>query len=84
MTDQTFTLTLASNGRVVIPASVRTAMGIGDGDRVIGRVENGALIIEPVAAAVRRAQALVAKHARTHPSVVEELIAERRAEAMRE
>ena len=38
-------------------------MGIGDGDRVIGRVENGALIIEPVAAAVRRAQALVAKHA---------------------
>ncbi len=55
-----------------------------DGDRVIRRMENGALIIEPVAAAVRRAQALVAEHARTHPSVVEELIAERRAEATRE
>ncbi len=55
-----------------------------DGDWVIRRVENGALITEPVAGAVRRAQALVAKHARTHPSVVEELIAERRAEVTRE
>jgi AbrB family looped-hinge helix DNA binding protein len=56
MTGQTFTLTLASNGRIVIPESVRAAMGIGDGDRVIGRAENGALIIEPTVAAVRRAR----------------------------
>ncbi len=84
MTSQSFPLTIASNGRVVIPAAIRASLGLADGDRVIARVEDGALVIEPVAAAVRRAQAIVARRARPGPSVVDELIAERRAESARE
>jgi AbrB family looped-hinge helix DNA binding protein len=69
MTSQSFSLTIASNGRVVIPAPIRASLGLADGDRVIARVEDGALVIEPVAAG---------------PSVVDELVAERRAEAARD
>ena len=75
---------MASNGRVVIPAPLRALLGLSDGDRILARVDGGALILEPVSSAVGRAQALVAKHARTTPSVVDELIAERRSQASRE
>jgi AbrB family looped-hinge helix DNA binding protein len=84
MTDLQIKLTLASNGRVLIPATMRAAVGLKDGDRVIARVEGGAIVLEPVEAAVRRAQAIVAKYALPNVSAVDELIAERRAEAARE
>lgn len=81
MTTLQSSLTLASNGRVVIPAAMRAALGLKDGDRVIARIENGALVIEPVAVAVRRAQGILAGYARPGVSEVDELIAQRRAAA---
>jgi AbrB family looped-hinge helix DNA binding protein len=74
-------LTLAANGRVVIPANMRAALGLRDGGKLVARLVDGAIILEPVDAAIRRAQAMVARYASGSPSLVDELIAERRAAA---
>jgi AbrB family looped-hinge helix DNA binding protein len=84
MTNHQIALTLAPNGRIVIPAAMRTALGLKAGGRLVARVEGGAIILEPIETSVRRAQALVAAYAKPSPSMVDELIAERRAEAARE
>jgi AbrB family looped-hinge helix DNA binding protein len=81
MTAQRSTLILAANGRVVIPAPMRAALGLKDGARLVARVVDGAIVLEPIEAAVRRAQSLVAPYARPGVSAVDELIAERRAAA---
>jgi hypothetical protein len=52
--------------------------------RIFARVHDGQLIIETLAAAVKRAQQLLAPYIAAEPSVVDELIAERRIEAERE
>jgi len=77
-------LTIASNGRVVIPANMRAELGLKDGDKLIARVVDGAVILEPIDVAVRRVQASVRKYVPEGVSLVDELIAERRAEAERE
>jgi AbrB family looped-hinge helix DNA binding protein len=84
MTDLRTNLTLAANGRVVIPAAMRQALGLHEGARIVARVVDGAIVLEPIEAAVRRAQAMVAPYARPGVGVVDELIAERRAAAGRE
>jgi antitoxin PrlF len=84
MTNQHFGLSLASNGRVAIPAAMRAALGLKDGDRLVARLVNGAVVLEPIETSVRRAQALVSTYAKPGVSMVEELIAQRRAEAARE
>ena len=77
-------LMVAPNGRVVIPADIRAALGVKDGGKLIARVENGALVLETIQSAVARAQAMVRKYIPEGTSLVDELIAERRAEAERE
>jgi AbrB family looped-hinge helix DNA binding protein len=78
------TLTIASNGRVVIPANMRAVLGLQDGGKVVARVVDGAVVLEPADAAVRRAQAMVRRYVPEGAGLVEELIAERRAAAERE
>jgi len=75
---------IAEGGRVVIPAEYRRALGMEPGDEVIIRLEEGELRILTRAEAVRRAQALVERHVKRNRSLVEELSAERHAEAARE
>ena len=81
MSDLQTHLTLAANGRVVIPAAMRAALGLGEGARIVARVVDGAIVLEPIEAAVRRAQAMVAPYIQEGASVVDDLIAERRAAA---
>jgi AbrB family looped-hinge helix DNA binding protein len=69
------------NGRVVIPAAFRKALGINIGDEVVLRVEGDGLRITTLKQRVERAQRLVKKHVRRGASIVDELIAERRAAA---
>jgi len=76
-------LTMASNGRVVIPASMRAELGLRDGEKLVARVENGAVVLEPVSVALTRAQALVAKYIPDGRGIVDEFIAERHAAAER-
>jgi AbrB family looped-hinge helix DNA binding protein len=72
------------NGRVVIPASFRRALGINSGDTVVLRLENNELKLTTLRQRLTRAQQLVRKHIPATTSLVDELIAERREAAKRE
>ncbi len=83
MTYQTH-LTVAANGRIVIPAAMRAELGVQDGGKLVARLVDGAVVLEPVGAAVRRAQSLVARYIAPNAGLADELVAERHAEAGRE
>jgi AbrB family looped-hinge helix DNA binding protein len=72
------------NGRIVIPASFRKALGISTGDEVILRIVHEELRITTLRGRLRRAQRLVRKHVKPGTSLVDELIAERREAARNE
>jgi len=72
------------NGRVVIPASYRKALGIKAGDEVILRMEDDELRITTMKRRIERAQRLVRKYVKPGISLVDELIAERREAARNE
>ena len=71
-------LRVNENGRVVIPASFRKALGINIGDVVLLQIVDDELRITTVKRRVQRAQRLVRKHVKAGTSLVDELIAERR------
>ncbi|MBZ5657637.1 MAG: AbrB/MazE/SpoVT family DNA-binding domain-containing protein [Acidobacteriia bacterium] len=73
-----------ANGRVVIPAPYREALGIKAGDEVILRMEDDELRITTMKRRIERAQRLVRKYVKPGVSLVDELIAERREAANRE
>ncbi len=75
---------MTPNGRVVIPASMRAELGWQTGGKLVARLADGAVILEPVDAAIRRAQALVRRYVPENAGLVEELMLERRAAAKRE
>ena len=72
------------NGRVVIPASYRKALGIKAGDEVILRMEDDELRITTMKRRIERAQQRVRKYVQPGVSLADELIAERREAAKRE
>jgi AbrB family looped-hinge helix DNA binding protein len=71
-------------GRILIPAEYRRALGIREGDLVTLMIEDGVLQVITVPEGIRRAQAIVRQHVPAGVSLVDELLAERRAEAARE
>jgi AbrB family looped-hinge helix DNA binding protein len=78
-------LTASPDGRVTIPAQLRRAAGIEAGQRLVAYVEDGRVVLEEWGHLLRRVQARVAAATAGHPgSAVDDLIAERRAEAARE
>jgi AbrB family looped-hinge helix DNA binding protein len=72
------------NGRIVIPAVIRKAMGVKLGDSVVMSLEDGVLRIEPQLAKIRRIQREFEPFANPASLASDELIAERREEARRE
>jgi AbrB family looped-hinge helix DNA binding protein len=76
-------LRVSENGRVVIPAAFRKALGINGGDEIILRVEDDELRITTLKKRLERAQRLVRKYIKPGVSLSDELIAERRREARR-
>jgi AbrB family looped-hinge helix DNA binding protein len=72
------------NGRVVIPAPYRKALGIKAGDEVILRMEDDELRITTRQRRIERAQRRVRQYVKPGVSLVDELIAERREAAKRE
>jgi len=77
-------LPLDRNGRIVIPAHLRSAMGVSEGDSLIARLVDGELRLMSVEGAVRRVREKVARYVPAGESLVEALIRERREEARRE
>ena len=72
------------NGRVVIPAAYRKALGIKAGDEVILRMEDDELRITTMKRRIERARQRVRKYVQPGVSLADELIAERREAAKRE
>jgi AbrB family looped-hinge helix DNA binding protein len=72
---------MASNGRLVIPANVRSELGMQDGGTFIVHVQNGQIRLEPIHAAVARAQAIVRQYVPETARLVGELTEDRRREA---
>lgn len=77
--------TLSAEGRVVVPASIRKALGLEPGDSLTFRLDGEDIVMTTREAAIRKLQ----KVFRDAPgvegrSLVDELTAERRAEAARE
>ena len=72
------------NGRIVIPATYRKALGVDVGDEVILRLEDHELRITTMKRKIERAQRIARKYLKPGVSLSEELIAERRDEAQRE
>lgn len=83
MTDE-IRLKINQNGRVVIPAAVRKALGVGIGDELIGQLTDDELRITTMKRRIERAQRHVRKYVKPGISLVDELIADRRREAARE
>jgi len=77
----TVRLRLNENGRIVIPASIREAVGLKRGQEVILWAEKGEVRIATAAKRARRAQELVRQYVPEGVSLADELIAERRREA---
>lgn len=72
---------IGTNGRFVLPAELRRALGIADGDTLVVRLVDDEVRLATPAAAVRRAQRAVRPYLPEGRSLAEDLIADRRAEA---
>jgi AbrB family looped-hinge helix DNA binding protein len=72
---------VSADGRIVIPASFRKALGINLGDEVVLRIEDDELRISTMKTRIERAQRLVRRHVKPGTSLVDELIVERRKAA---
>jgi AbrB family looped-hinge helix DNA binding protein len=72
------------NGRVVIPASYRKALGIQVGDEVLLRIEDDELRITTLKRRLEQARRRVRRYVKAGRSLAGELIAERREAAKRE
>ena len=77
---------MSEGGRVVVPAEIRKALNLKDGDTVLWELRDGEARMTTRLARLEQARALVDKYCPAVPgeSVVDEFIAERRAEAARE
>lgn len=78
-----FPMKMSDGGRVVIPAEIRKSLGIKEGDTVLWDYSDGEARLTTRREQLRRTVALI-QHYCPNPegtSVVDEFIAERRAEA---
>jgi AbrB family looped-hinge helix DNA binding protein len=75
---------IGAGGRLVIPAEIRRELRLREGEPVVMRVVDGELRLLTLRESVRRVQERVRPYIKPGVSVVDELIAERRAEAARE
>ena len=67
-----------AQGRLVVPAALRDALGFKPGDSLVVRVQEGRLVVESRESVVRRIQERFGLPGR---NVVDEFIADRRREA---
>jgi bifunctional DNA-binding transcriptional regulator/antitoxin component of YhaV-PrlF toxin-antitoxin module len=77
-------LNVTEDGRIIIPAQALTELGVAAPDRISASVVEGEVVLDTLEAAVKRMQAYYRRIIPEDISLVDELIAERRAEAARE
>jgi AbrB family looped-hinge helix DNA binding protein len=72
-------LRVNENGRVVIPAAFRKALGIEAGDEVVLRIQDGELRITTQQSRIQRAQRRARQYVEPGTSLIDEILAERRS-----
>ncbi len=77
-------IAMSANGRIVIPAPIRKALGIKPGEMLAMDVQDGVLRIESFDRQLERIQDEIIGLVGRERSLADELIAERREEARRE
>jgi AbrB family looped-hinge helix DNA binding protein len=75
---------LNDDGRIVIPAAARRELGLKSGDTLILESDGTSLLIRTAEAVLEETQTYFRQFVTPGESVVDELIAERRAEAAHE
>ena len=76
-------LKLGENGRISIPA-YRHELGLRPGDELLIQLEEGGIRVTSPKLALERARRMIDRYVQTDDSLVDSLIADRRAEAERE
>ena len=71
-------------GRIVVPAGFRKSLGIGPGEELLMSLDDGFVRLQTIDAALERVRVIARRRRRNDASVVDEFIAERRAEAATE
>jgi AbrB family looped-hinge helix DNA binding protein len=77
----TSVVSVGPKGRIVIPAGIRRTLGIEEGSELVAIIEGEAVVLVPRSAIKSRLRSIFAD---LGVSMRDELIAERRAEAVRE
>jgi len=77
-------LNVTEDGRVIIPAQALAELGVEADGRVSASVVEGEVVLDTLDATIKRAQAYYRQFEPKDVSIVDELIAERRLEALRE
>jgi AbrB family looped-hinge helix DNA binding protein len=80
----TYAANMNDQGRVVIPAPIRKKLDLEGPVKLLFHLKDGGLTVETVEGAVSRVQEMVAAYSTSDESAVDDLIAQRRAEAARE
>ena len=81
MAGRTIDIKVASNGRIVLPMSVRKAMGLHGDAKVILTLEDDQVRLSPIGHGVSRAQALYREHAKDDRTT-DTFLGNRKAEAV--
>lgn len=80
MATQSIDVKVASNGRMILPALVRKAMGLHGDAKIILTVEDDQVRLSPIGHGVSRAQALYREHAK-QARTVDDFLSDRKADA---
>lgn len=81
----TYQAKMIAGGKMVIPAELRRSLGLKDGDTVVlEQAGDGTIVLKTYDQVVRDIRQSMRPYCADGGSVVDELIAERRAEAARE
>nr|WP_310522320.1 AbrB/MazE/SpoVT family DNA-binding domain-containing protein [Polymorphobacter sp.] len=80
----TYQAKIIAGGKISLPAELRRALGLQDGDTISLEIDGDSFTGMSYAARVRRVQAMFAPYRTPGVLASDELIAERRAEAARE
>jgi AbrB family looped-hinge helix DNA binding protein len=80
MATRSIDVKVAGNGRMILPASVRKAMGLHGDAKVILTIEDDQVRLSPIGHGVSRAQALYRQHAK-QARTTDDFLIDRKAEA---